>query len=262
MGTFKNAPYNLNQRCANSFVLLYLLGPDILQIVDADVLVARIQDPTKQDKNSTIVGDKTLVPGEAFWSKFRTHPTRELCAVNTRKAIEQMGLSKEACPASGIVYFRDGLVQIMLGRGLRSKDVRWGGNPDEPKLRIGGVLNPRNSFDTFMEKAKKESRAWTTKDLHVATALMDRVCEHSHNRMMTLLKSDIEEANVKYFNAISRARENSSFFAQMSHEIRTPVSGSGLTGELIAAQICTFSHFLFYVSMLHSSMVLWAVSTC
>ena len=190
-----------------------------MNIVDADVLVGRIQDSAKQEEDVVILGDKALVPGDEFWTKFKSQPNRQICSANTRKTIESMGLCEKACPASGIVYFRDGLVQIMLGRSLRSKDVRWGGNPDEPKLRIGGILNPRNSFDTFMEKAKQETRAWTSKDLHVVTSLADRVCEHSHNRMMTLLKNDIEDANVKYFNAISRARENNSFFAQMSHEM-------------------------------------------
>ena len=125
-----------------------------------------------------------------------------------------MGITEEECPACGIVYFRDGLVQIMLGRGLRSRDVRWGGDPDAPKLRINGILNPRKSFETFMEKARKESRAWSSSDLHVISALTDRICEHSHNRMMSLLKNDIEDANKKYFNAIARARENNNFFVR------------------------------------------------
>lgn len=187
-------------------------GADILHVVDADVLVGKIQDPTKEEAETVIVGDKSLAPSDAIWKYFKDHPNRELCAVSTRKGLQDLGIPEEVCPSCGVVYFRDGLVQVLVGRGLRAKDVRWGGNPDEPKLKIGGILNPRKSFEIFMEKARKETRAWSTSDLHVISSLMDRVCEHSHNRMMSLLKSDIEDANVKYYNAISRARENNNFF--------------------------------------------------
>ena len=183
--------------------------------MDADVLVGKIQDPTKEEADTVIVGDKSLAPSDAIWKYFKDHPNRELCAVSTRKGLQDLKIPEEACPSCGVVYFRDGLVQVIVGRGLRAKDVRWGGNPDEPKLKIGGILNPRKSFEIFMEKAKKETRAWSTSDLHVISSLMDRVCEHSHNRMMSLLKSDIEDANVKYFNAISRARENNNFFVSL-----------------------------------------------
>lgn len=101
----------------------------------------------------------------------------------------------------------------------RSRDVVWAGNPDEPKLRIGGILCPRNSFAQFMEKAHKESRAWSTQDLHVITVFRDRICEHAHNWMMRLLQNDIEDTNKKYLNAIDRAKDNYEFFAHMSHEL-------------------------------------------
>jgi len=182
-------------------------------VVDAEVLVGKIQDPKREDAETVVVGNKALAPKESIWSKlFSTQPNRKLCCIDTRKGLDELGIPEDECPACGIVYFRDGLVQVILGRGLRSRDVRWGGNPDEPKLRIGGILNPRKSFETFMEKAKKESRSWSTSDFHVVSSLMDRVCEHAHNRMMSLLKTDIEDANKKYYNAITRARENNNFF--------------------------------------------------
>lgn len=86
------------------------------------------------------------------------------------------------------------------------------GNPDEPKLRIGGILCPRNSFDIFMEKARQESRSWSLSDVSVFQAFMVRVCEFSHMRMMSSLKDGIEQANVKYYEAIGRAQENREFF--------------------------------------------------
>jgi len=103
--------------------------------------------------------------------------------------------------------------------------VKWGGKPDEPKLRVGGVLCPRKSFDMYMEKAKKESKAWSPSDIHVLTCLMVKTGEYAHNRMMASLRGDIENANLKYLNELNRARDNHDFFAQMSHEIRTPFHG-------------------------------------
>lgn len=184
----------------------------MLRLLDADVLVAKVHDAAKEEPEIVVIGDRTLVPGEAVWKHFSSKQPREVYAADTRRAIAAMGLSETDCPACGIAYYRDGLVQIMLGRALRGKDVVWAGNPDQPKLRIGGILCPRNSFDMFMEKARKESRSWSTSDIHVFQAFMLRVCEHSHNRMMVTLKSGIQDANMKHLNAISRAKENCEFF--------------------------------------------------
>jgi signal transduction histidine kinase len=204
---------------------LFDLGEKVLESVDADVLVGRIEDPRKNEGDSIVVGDKDLAPSDHFWERFTTHPNRELCKCSTRTAIAAMGLTEEDCPASGFVYFREGRTQIMLGRALRAKDVVWAGNPDAPKLRIGGILNPRASFDMFMEKARKESRSWTASDLNAVGVLRDHICQHSHQWIMSLLKTDIDEANQKYLNALDRARDNYQFFAHMSHELRTPFHG-------------------------------------
>ena len=184
----------------------------MLRILDADVLVARMYDAAKENPQRIVIGDDSLVPREELWQYFAAKSPKEVYAADTRQAISEMGLSINDCPASGVAYYRDGLVQVMMGRGLRAKDVIWAGNPDEPKLRIGGILCPRNSFAMFMEKARKESRSWSASDVHVFLALMVRVCEHSHTRMMTMLKTGIKDANVKYFNAINRAKENCEFF--------------------------------------------------
>jgi hypothetical protein len=188
------------------------LGDDLLRVLDADVIVGRVREAGKEEPEVVIIGDENLAPGQAFWDSFVARPRREIYSVNTREAIGGLGLTEQDCPASGVAFFQDDLIQFMVGRGLRSSDVIWAGDPDEPKLRIGGILNPRHSFEMFMEKARKESRAWTSSDIHVISALMDRVTEHSHNRMMSILKSGIEQANVKYFDAISRSQENNEFF--------------------------------------------------
>jgi len=195
--------------------LLLSLGESVLHTLDADVLVARVSEAGKKEPDFLILGEKSLVPGKAFWETMSARPHREIYAADTRKGVSEMDLLEEDCPACGIAYYKDRLIQIMIGRGYRSKDVIWAGNPDEPKLRIGGILCPRNSFDTFMEKARKEARAWSTSDLHVFQAFTCRVCDYSHSRMMSMLRQGIEEANMKYFSAIGRAKENCEFFVSI-----------------------------------------------
>jgi len=135
-------------------------------------------------------------------------------------------LTLEECPASGFIFFRYGPTKIFLGRKARSVDVTWGGNPDEPRLFQDGSLNPRTSFEAFMEKARKEARAWSPQDENVVLILRDGICsERSHDWMVALLKTDIEEANMRYYSAIDRAQDNSHFFAQLCHELRTPFHG-------------------------------------
>lgn len=204
---------------------LYESGSEILYVVDADVLVGHVQDPRDSENDSVVIGDKSLAPSDFFWSKFANLPNRELCALSTRAALDARGVTAEECPACGIVVFREGRTFILLGRKERSRDVAWGGNPDEPKLRIGGILCPRTSFETFMKKAQMESRSWSSQDLNVISVLRDRICEQAHNWMMKLLENDIQSTNQKYMNAIDRARDNYEFFAHMSHELRTPFHG-------------------------------------
>ena len=200
-------------------------GDRILEILDVDVLVGHVEDARGLERDEIILGDQSLTPSEDFWHTMATQPRRELCVLSTRQEVDNKGLTVEECPACGIVYFREGRTHILVGRRARAQDVAWAGNPDEPKLRIGGILSPRNSFNTFMEKARMESRGWSVQDINVMTYLRDRICEHSHNYTMKLLQTDIEDTNSKYLNAIDRADENYEFFAHMSHELRTPFHG-------------------------------------
>lgn len=190
------------------------LGDEILGIVEADVLVAF------EDNETVVIGDGTLAPSFSFWKKARElTANEELLTVCTRQELATKGFSQEDCPASGFAYFiSEGETQLFLGRADRTKDVRWAGNPDQPKIRgLDGVLNPRNSFNIFMEKARKECKAWSMSDLNVLTVLKDRVCTgQAHEWMTALLKSDIEEANMRYFSLLDRERDNSQFFAHVS----------------------------------------------
>uniref|UniRef100_A0A7S3L7N0 Phytochrome n=1 Tax=Amphora coffeiformis TaxID=265554 RepID=A0A7S3L7N0_9STRA len=193
---------------------LKALGQEILDVVEADVLVGSMNG------ESVVIGDATIAPSEAFWRNPPKISTQsDLVVAISREEIAAKGYSEQDCPASGFVYFGDGeMVQIYLGRSDRSTDVKWAGNPDQPKLRgLDGVLNPRNSFQIFMEKARKESKAWSTADLNVISVLQDRIrTGQAHEWMTALLKSDIEEANMRYFSLLDRDRDNSQFFAHVS----------------------------------------------
>lgn len=177
-------------------------------------------DAREGEGDNIVLGDKYLVPSDTFWARMVMHPDRELCIISNRDGIAALGLSEKDCPAAGIVYFRQGRTHIMLGRSTRSKDVKWAGDPDTPKLRIGGVLNPRSSFKTFIEKSRTESRAWSTEDINVISVLRDRICEHAHTCMLALLRGDVKLSNERYLTAMERARDNFEFFAHMSHEVR------------------------------------------
>ena len=196
-----------------------MLGKEILKLVDADVFAGWFKDPSQPKPELVVVGDTSLAPNGQFWEKFAHQPHQEMAVMSTRAEISSMGLSETDCPASGVIYFQDSLFQIMLGRGLRCKDVKWGGKPDAPKLRLNGVLTPRASFELYMEKARKESKAWSAADIHVLRRFIEKTEEYAHNRMMITLRSDIEEANLKYMHELNRARDNHDFFSQMSHEV-------------------------------------------
>jgi hypothetical protein len=177
-------------------------------------------DAREGEGDSIVLGDKSLVPSDTFWARMVMHPDRELRIISDRDGIAALGLSEKECPAAGIVYFRQGRTHIMLGRSPRSRDVKWAGDPDTPKVRVGGILNPRNSFETFIEKARTESRAWSAEDINVISVLRDRICENAHTYMLTLLRGDMEKTNERYLTAMERARDNFEFFAHMSHEVR------------------------------------------
>ena len=206
-------PQGCRECISNS--LIVSSGANILKALDADVMVARVQDPSREEMDVVVIGDKALAPGDKFWTAFEKQKNRELRTLTNRQQLEDVGLTDKDCPAGGVVYFRDSIVQVMLGRALRARNVVWGGNPDEPKTRLNGYLTPRKSFERFMEKAKQEARSWSKTDLHVISSFMDRVIESSIMRMMTHLKQDIESANLKYLDAYERIRDNSSWFVSI-----------------------------------------------
>ncbi|GKY92076.1 hypothetical protein MPSEU_000179000 [Mayamaea pseudoterrestris] len=201
---------------------IYDLGEGLLKVLDCEVVVAY----SENGNGSILVGDRTLAPTKNFWDQMMIKvANREIFSLSGREDLADAGISVIDCPACGVAYFREGATHFFLGRKERSRDVAWAGRPDEPKLRIGGILNPRASFETFMEKARMESRLWSPQDLNVVSVFRDRICDHCHSWTMTLLQNDIEQTNKKYMDAIDRAHQNYDFFARMSHELRNPLHG-------------------------------------
>ena len=112
------------------FYFLFLLGNGLLKVFDADVIVGRIKDPLQEEPELVVLGDPSLAPNsDDFWDKVgqKISKSRQIIKINTRLGITEMGLTEQDCPASGFIFFQDGLVQVMVGRGLRSKDVIWAG---------------------------------------------------------------------------------------------------------------------------------------
>lgn len=162
-------------KSAGVLVNMKELGEQVKAVCDADCVTVRVEEgadgPTQWN-----AGDHTLVPSPAGWKHLADLSVKdsatELITRQTRAGVLQMGFAApEDCPAAGFCYFSHGGVQVFLGRALRSADVVWAGDPDLPKLRIGGILNPRASFEQFMEKARQESRRWSKGDLLVINLL-------------------------------------------------------------------------------------------
>jgi len=193
---------------------LELLGNQILDILEADVLAGEfVMEDAETSRICTVTkGDMTLIPGAHFWTKMAVTPHFDLCAKSTRASIEELGLTLEDCPAAGFVYFRGEHMQIMVGRAYRGRDVAWGGSPDTPKLKIGGILHPRASFETQLEKSKQESRPFNPSDLTLVNLLRDRILrQQSNSWMLCLLENDIGEANISCFHALEQSEDNNDF---------------------------------------------------
>ena len=105
---------------------LMLTGAQTLDIVDADVLCGRT---TEGDLDEFFVGENSLKPNEQFWNALQSLPKNKVLSVNTRDELLRLGVTEDMCDAAGIVFFHNDHVRLMLGRQLRSKDVKWGGNP-------------------------------------------------------------------------------------------------------------------------------------
>lgn len=190
-------------------------GDSLLEVLDADVLVGLIENIDSQTTELFVAGDSALVPSEKFWYTMKQQEcSNGLISKSTRAAIADLGLTELECPAAGFCYFEQAKTQIMIGRAWRGHDVIWGGAPEKETDKTDplAMLNPRNSFAAYLEMSRQESRPFNLCDLNIVTMLRDQIVkEQEHSWMLALLKNDIEEANIRYLNAIERAEDNNDF---------------------------------------------------
>ena len=185
---------------------MYQCDKELLEVLDIDIMVCRVSDPRDNEGDEFTIGDTSLLPTIEFWQTMALRPQRQLTVESTRKGLDKLGLTTTSCPAGGIVFFQEGRTMVLLGRGTRIRDVVWGGNPDEPKTRVNGQLHPRVAFNKVVEKARTESRAWSTHDIDVIAVMRDRICEHAHQYALGLLRENVQQTNEKYLSAMERAR--------------------------------------------------------
>jgi hypothetical protein len=75
------------------------LGQELVDLLDVDVLVGNALDDNN-DQETITVGDKSLVPRQAFWDHMMAiQPSRHLVSAATRAEIDEMGIGEESCPA-------------------------------------------------------------------------------------------------------------------------------------------------------------------
>ena len=169
--------------------------------------------------------DASLRPGDDFWDSMIKYPFKtDLLLVSTRSQTKRLGL-RDPCTASGFIYFQQSDLQFAALRTVRTKDVCWGGPPDQPKLQIGDILHPRKSFESYMEKAHTESKAWSKSDIEVTTTFKDQIVACIRSEALNTLNYDLETSNERCAEAFRLSARNYEFFAQMSHELRTPFHG-------------------------------------
>lgn len=180
----------------------------VLRILDADLLVAHVQDAKSDEVETCVFGEKALAPTKELFSKLKDYPGRELLVASSTHEIQMQGLSEEASELSGLIYFREGRTQLLIGRANRSH-YEWKRLSSESR---GTVL-------------KSSCKVWRNEDLLVCTAFKDEICRLAYEHMLLTIQADIEGTEAKYHLAVDRVRENYSFFAHMSHELRTPFHG-------------------------------------
>ena len=195
---------------ANVLENLHVLGDQVVNVMEADVLAARV----KSDKSavwSVAKGNMELLPRGLFWEKMSEQvPTYGLCVKSTKKTVKELDLTDVNCPGSDFVFIRNDKIEIMIGRAYRERDVVWAGDPDTPKINIGGLLHPRASFEAQLEKAKRDANPFDTLDQQLAELLCDLIFRKESNTwaLSLLQEKDIQMNIFKSFNAVEDDRNS------------------------------------------------------
>lgn len=184
------------------------LGDQIIKVMEADVFAARYRN--ENVVWSVAKGNMNLLPRGLFWEKMSKQvPNYGLCVKSTKKSLEELDLTEVNCPGSDFVFIRDDEVEILIGRAFRERDVVWAGNPDAPKINIGGLLHPRASFEAQLEKARKDSHPFDTLDQKLADLLRDLIFRKESNvwALGLLDKCDIKMDIFRSFDSLEDGQE-------------------------------------------------------
>lgn len=70
-------------------------------------------------------------------------------------------------------------VRIVFLRNLAESNIKWAGSPDKEVVddESGPKLNPRNSFNTYIENVRGRSDEWTSDDIEIGSALKISMAE-------------------------------------------------------------------------------------
>lgn len=87
-------------------------------------------------------------------------------------------------------HLNEGLIIV---REERQREVHWAGRPEASKAMQGGGLNPRNSFEKWVELVKAQSKPWSEGDLLFAEEFRRQLTENiiavsQHNQSDHLLE--------------------------------------------------------------------------
>jgi hypothetical protein len=212
---FNKALLNL-QTAENLMEFMKKFELSILKILDAHAIEVYERD----DENSVIFGDRTSVLTDVGRKIINSK-----CKMNSMVEYTSFkeGLTGDG---AGLIFSKQADVSIAIIRKSEVHDVCWGGNPDK-SVAVGPQerLQPRASFDIFVEKARVHCKVWSAVDLELAQYFIERVSNYVHGQMLASFRLSLEQSNAECLQAIESNKEHTEFFAHMSHELRTPFHG-------------------------------------
>ncbi|CAN0050394.1 unnamed protein product, partial [Pylaiella littoralis] len=106
----------------------------------------------------------------------------------------------------GVAFFSASSILVAFLRGSIARHVKWAGKPDPPLTgKEEGRMNPRASFDLYMETAAAEFEAWSPATVELLGMVSQSLSSHAYAEALPV---DLQEV-----------------FEHVSHELRTPFHG-------------------------------------
>jgi len=146
----------------------------------------------------------------------------------------QQRLGKEPYVLAGACILHCHMYDVLLLREEHVCQIRWGGKPDK-EVRLSGpnaVLNPRQSFETFLEITRGHSRHWFEEDLKLCRLFQDRLVLAAHQE--TLAAEEDARLELEKATQEITAQASKLSLEGAGQELKAPLQG--LVGSL--AQVC------------------------